>query len=273
MTDKLAEVKRLQKEVVKALETGKDPAPLLKELADVRAAIAMEAEKAELQKIVVARKALKDKAETVKVRVQKQGEAIDAFLKARDNVVNQLQPMLEPLKELAKMGRATWEDDGGECYLYNDAAQFQGAVRGIPKELLPADFNCPALVMAEGSQRSHGKVTEALAYFQWCIGILSNFQKGYMTPHSQTADDSLLLDNETETTEANCLVCGHPEVEAINKSLKEGKSLRDLEAEYKISRSTLSRHKNRCLNLDAIRMVKAEPESPTVSANQTFFRG
>lgn len=255
MTDNtLGEIKALQKRVVKALETGQEPAPILKELAELRAKIAMETEREQLQKIADQRKALKNSAEAVKAKVQKQGDAVDAFLKTRDNVVKQLQAMLEPLKELAKMGRASWENDSGECYLYNDAGQFQGDVRRIPKELLPEDFKCPTLEMMAPGERSHGKATEALHYFQSCIGILSNFQKGYMTTHSQTADDTLLLDNEPETIEANCLVCSHAQAEAINKGLKEGKSLRELETKFNVSRSTLSRHKNRCLGLGAIQI-------------------
>jgi len=249
-------IKQIQKQIVVKLEAGEDVSQLTRQLAEERAKIAAQAEVLELKKIADARQALRDKAEAVKIKVQKQGEAIDNFLGKRDDVVKQLQPMLEPLKELARMGRATWEGDGGECYLYNDAGQFLGAVRDIPKELLPADFKCPTLEMALPGERSFGKAKEALLYFQSCLGILSNFQKGYMTPDSKPGDDSLLLDNEPETTEVNCLVCGHPEVEAINKRLKEGKSLRDLEAEYNVSRSTLSRHKNRCLNLGAVRVTE-----------------
>ncbi|MEW6143360.1 MAG: hypothetical protein AB1597_09470 [Chloroflexota bacterium] len=273
MTDnRIGEIKAIQKRIVNALEAGEDVSKLRNELARVRAEIAAEAEVTELKKIAGQRQALRDKAEAVKARVQKQGEAIDGFLKARDNVVAQLQPMLEPLRELARMGKATWEGDGGECYLYNDPGHFQGAVWGIPKELLPADFKCPTLVMAEPGERSHGKATEALAYFQWCIGILSSFQKGSMTSHSKPSDDSLLLDNEPETTEANCLVCQHEKVAEINEALKSGRPLRELETEYNVSRSTLSRHKNRCLNPGAIRMKPVGmEESDTASANKTYF--
>ena len=64
---------------------------------------------------------------------------------------------------------------------------------------------------------------------------------------------------EGETTsevELSCRVCQHPEREAIDKALREGRSLRDIETEFNVPRSTLSRHKNRCLNLGAIRVVE-----------------
>jgi len=253
----MATITELQKKIVKALEAGQDPAPILKELAELRASIAMEAEKEELQEVADKRQALRDKAETVKGKVQKQGEAIDAFLKARDNLVSQLQAFLEPARGLARMGRATWEGDPGECYLYNDSGQFQASISGIPKELLSEDFKCPILEMTAPGERSLGKAGEALRYLEACIGTLANLRKGFITGHSQPTDEGLLLDNEPEADpETNCLVCRHTEVEAINKGLKEGKSLRDLEGEFSVSRSTLSRHKNRCLNLGAIRIAE-----------------
>lgn len=255
MTDKLAEVRRLQKEIVKALETGKDSAPILKELAELRAKIAMEAEREALQAITDQRKALRDKAEAVKVKVQQQGQAIDNLLVFRDDLVKQLQPLLDPMRELAKKGGASWERDPGECYLYNDATQFQGAVRDIPRELLPVGFTCATLEMTAPGERSFGKSSEAFRYFAACIGILQNFRKGSMTPTSQPTDDSLLLDGEPEA-ETNCLVCGHEAVEAINKGLKGGKPLRELETEFNVSRSTLCRHKNRCLNMGTIRITE-----------------
>ena len=57
----------LQKEIVKALEAGQDPAPILKELGELRAKLAAEGELAELQKVANERQALRDKAEAVKV--------------------------------------------------------------------------------------------------------------------------------------------------------------------------------------------------------------
>ena len=52
-------VKDLQKEIIRALEVGDDPAPIEKELADLRARIAAEAEQEMLQKIANARQRLK----------------------------------------------------------------------------------------------------------------------------------------------------------------------------------------------------------------------
>ena len=243
-------IKEIQKQIVVKLEKGEDISELSRQLAQERAKIATQAEIEELQKIADARQTFKKRAEDVKATVERQAVAIDEFLAHRDKILPQLQELVEPMKQLARMGRASWEGDSGECYIYNDSGPFQAAVRDIPKELMPADFKCPTLEMAIPSEHSSGKAKEALFYLEACIGILTNFRKGFMIPTSMSTDGNLLLDNEAET--GHCLVCVHPEVETINKQIKEGKSLRDLEAEFKVSRSTLSRHKNHCLNLSAI---------------------
>ena len=101
------------------------------------------------------------------------------------------------------------------------------------------------------------KESEALKYLQYSIGILADFRKGFMSSHSKPTDDSLLLDNETEPPAVNCLVCNHEKLEDINRALQDGRPLRELETEFDISRSTLSRHKNSCLNLGGVRFIDA----------------
>lgn len=271
MTDKLSEIKRLQKAIVSALEKGQDVSELSRELARVRATIAAEAEVEELKKIASQRQALRDKAEAVKEKVKKQGEAIDALLTARDKLIGQLQPLIEPMGELSQLAHPSWERDPGSCYLFNDVMSFQASVTGIPRELLGAGFACPTLEMTEPGERSPGKATQALQYLRVCVGILASFRKGTMTAYSHPTDSGLLLDVESDRdsyADSPCKVCRAPEREAIDQALKGSKSLRDIEAQYGISRSSLSRHKNRCLNLGAVRV---EPESPTSSACQTFL--
>jgi len=257
MTADLAEVKRLQKAIVQCLERGEDSTALLQELSEVRAEIARGIEREELSKVAERRKELRERAEAVKARVERQGAAIDAFLQARDELVRQLEPCFEPLRELARMGAGPWDREPGECYRYADAMQFLGALRDIPAELLPEDFSCPTLQMTQPGELSIGKVNEALFYLQSCMGILASFQKGAMPSRSEPAADSLLLDGADKGSREIplvCRVCDHVDVKAINTALQDGRSLRDIESEFSISRSTLSRHRNRCLNLGAVRM-------------------
>lgn len=237
-------IKAIQKQIVAKLEVGEDVSELSRQLAQERAKIAAEVEVSELKKIASERQKLRDAAEAVKVKVQKQNEAIDAFLKARDTLISQLQPLLEPMKELAKMQAPSWEREPGECYLFNDIGQFAAAVQGIPEGYLPADFGAHFLEMREGTQKADNKAVEAYTYLQWCVGILSNLQKGIRTLPLKSVDGLMALDNKPEIEVGNCLVCSHPERETIDNLLRQGKSLRDLESEFGVSRSTLSRHKN-----------------------------
>jgi len=257
MTDGLGEIKRLQKRIVSTLEKGEDVSSLSRELAKIRAEIATEAEVQELAKVADRRQALRGNAEAIQAKVQEQSEAIDAFLKARDAMTDALAPSLEPMRELAQMANPSWERNPGQCYLYGDAGSFTAAVKGVPRELLPADFACPTLEMTEPGERSPGMAAQAVAYFEYCVSILASFRKGTMATHLYPTDTGLLLDGESETPEIElaCLVCQHEKVEVINKALQDGRPMRELEAEYGVSRSTLSRHKNRCLNLGAIRLV------------------
>jgi hypothetical protein len=245
----MATITELQKKVVKALETGQDPAPILKELADVRAAIAMEAEQAELQKVVDARKALRDKAEQVTVKIQKQTEAIGTFLKVRDNITEALLPIISKAKELP--------DLHDKCFAeFHDPMQ-AGAITRAAGGFLPADLTIPILQLGKGEQYAYDASKQALMYLNYAYGLLANLQKIESKPVQPSIDPELDFgDNHSETAEANCIVCAHEAVEAINKGLKEGRPLRDLETEFKVSRSSLSRHKQRCLGLSAIKIVE-----------------
>jgi len=248
----------IQKEIVKALETGQDPAPILKELGELRAKIAAEGELAELQKIADEHQALRDKAEAVKAKVEKQSRAIDKFLELRDTLVSQLQPLLEPMAELAKRGAAAWERDPGECYIFTDVGLFSAAVERIPQGYLPADFACPFLEMQGGEVDAVGKASEAYSYFMATYGILAAFSKGISALPLSPAEGLVAVDNEPEIEPepeaGSCIVCSHAEVETINNLLSQNKPLRDIESEFGVSRSSLSRHKSRCLNLGVIRI-------------------
>lgn len=248
-------IKAIQKQIIVKLEAGEDVSELTRRLAQERAKIAAQAEIEQLKKIANERQALRDKAEAVKAKVQKQGKAIDAFLKLRDTLVSQLQPLLEPMNKLAKMAAPSWARDPGACYSgFGDMGQFAGAVRQVPAGYLPVGFGCPFLEMAGGQVDALGKASEAYSYFTSALGILAGFQKGVSTLPLRSAEGLMAIDNEPETEAGSCIVCSHAEVETINNLLRQGKPLRDIESDFEVSRSSLSRHKNNCLNLGVIRI-------------------
>lgn len=233
-----AEIRRLQKEFIKARETGRDVAPILKELAEVRAKIAMAAEAEAMDKIVAQRQALKGKAEAVKVKVQKQNDSITTFLKLRDSITEALMPILEQAKELPKLQEACYEQ-------YHDAFVFEADIRQITKGYLSMDgFSCPILEMASGVTRGYDTASQAFFYLQSGYGLLANLKKGEMIIPQKSGGE---FDGELEVDPypvSPCKLCQHPDREAIDKALQNGRSLRDIEAEFEgVSRSSLSRHK------------------------------
>ena len=239
-------IKAIQKQIVAKLEVGEDVSELTRRLAQERARIAAQIEVEELKKIVDERQQLRDKAAKVQEKVKLQGEAIDAFLKVRDAIITPLAELVEKARDLPKLQ--------SECYAqYHDAFVFGGDMRQIPKGYLLADFNCPILDMASGVSESYDVAAQAFFYLQSGLGLLANLTKGEMTiPGKPAGEFDGELEPETES--GSCIVCSHPEVEAINSLLRQGKPLRDIEAEFDVSRSSLSRHKNNCLNLGAVRV-------------------
>jgi hypothetical protein len=242
-------IKEIQKKIIVKREAGEDITELAQELVQERAKEATAAEVKELDKIVAERQVLRDKATKVQQKTKLQGEAIDTFLTKRDAITEALAPILEKARELPQLQ--------GECYAqYHDSFMLGADIRTLPKGYLPANFSCPMLEMASGISESYDAAAMALFHLRAGLGFLTNLTKGEMTVPEKPPgefDGDLGVEPElnpgTAEVEANCRICQHPEREAIDKALKANRSLRDIETEFNVSRSTLSRHKNRCLNL------------------------
>lgn len=236
MTTELASIRELQKRIVRALETGQDPAPILKELADLRASIAMEAEKAELQKIVNERQALRDKAEAVKVKVQKQGEAIDTFLKARDSITEALIPILQRAMELPGLQN--------ECYSQYHAPGEMSFLMKLPEGYLPKGLAIPMLEGADRVSDAYDRAAQAVWYIGAGCGLLQSLIRTDRSLLERAATEFEAIEPDADPYPGPpCKVCQDPEREAIDKAIKEGVSLRDIASQYGISKSTVDRHK------------------------------
>jgi hypothetical protein len=252
----------LQKQIVDALEEGKDPAGLLEELAEVKASLLLDAEREALQAIANERKDLKNRALEIVARVKRQGEAIDDFLEFKAFVLDNLVPMLPKVLKLAKMANPSWAEEPGECCIFDSIASFQAQVKDIPHEILPEGFACPTLEMSNGQISSQGQAMMAYKHFQACVGILQGFQKGNMRVSSKPTDKGLMLD-ETKPEHSTpkpeefivktCPVCDHEHADDINRALKDHRPLRDIEKQYGISKSSLSIHNRKC----PVRMIDA----------------
>ena len=238
-------IKAIQKQIVAKLEAGEDVSELTKRLAQERAKIAAQTEVEELKKIVDERQTLRDKATKIQERVKLQSEAIDTFLKARDAVTEALEPIVDKARELPKLQ--------SECYAgFNDIQQFSWTVRRIPLDYLGKDFGCPVLEGKDGIADCRDRATQAFWYIGAGLGLLQSLKRGLSQLPLKKAEG--LLGNEPESEAGGCIVCSHVEVKAINNLLRQGKPLRDIESEFEVSRSSLSRHKNNCLNLGAVRI-------------------
>jgi len=235
-------IAQIRQKIVEAQERGECTSALEKQLRQARLEEATKAEVAELQKIASQRLEWQKQADKVQEKVKKQGELITHFLELRDAITG-------PLKDLIDQAWASGLIKAqNECYeQYHDVFQFGATVRGIPKNgYLPEGFCCPQLIMANGKDYSQDKAAEALYYMQAAYGFLMNLTKGEMTVFQQEVDDGVGHDTENEGDEGqsqSCKVCAHAEVEAINKLLRQGRHLRDIESEFDVSRSSLSRHK------------------------------
>ena len=237
-------IKAIQKQIIVKIEAGEDVSELTRRLAQERAQIAARAEVAELQKIANERQALRDKAEAVKVKVQKQGEAIDAFLKARDAITEALLPIFERARELPKLQ--------GECYSqYHDPGILAWEAK-LPDGYLPKGLAVPMLDGKDGVTDSYDRAAQAVWYISAGLGLLQSLIREDRPIPERPATEFEAIEPETEA--GSCIVCSHAEIEAINSLLRQGKPLRDIESEYGVNRSSLSRHKNNCLNLGAIRV-------------------
>ena len=236
----------LQQQIVKALETGNDPGPILKELGELRAKIAQEAELAELQKIAEKRQALRDRAEEVKEKIRLQSEAIDAFLKARDAITTALAPILEQARELPALQAKCSEQ-------YRGSSDLAWATK-LPEGYLPKELTIPFVEGKDKISETYDRAAQAVFYIGAGLGLLQSLKREDRPIPEREATEFEAIEPETSEVEPNCRVCNHEKVEEINKALQNGRPLRELETEFDVSRSTLSRHKNNCLSLGAIRI-------------------
>jgi hypothetical protein len=243
-------IQRLRQKIVERKMAGEDYSELSRQLIKERAKEKVEKEIADLDVVANKRKEWNRQSDRVKNRRTDQDKAIDHFLELRDTVI-------EPLKE--SIDRARSNDlikAQNDCYeQYHDPFAFGAAVGSIPKGYLPEDFTCPILVMADGKTPAYDRAAEALWYMQAAYGFLANLVKGEMTAFQREVDDGVGYSTEPETEAGNCIVCRHSYVETINNLLRQGKPLRDIESEFDVSRSSLSRHKNLCMNLGAVRFT------------------
>lgn len=233
-------IEQVKREIVAAQVRGEPTDKLERALKDAILEQQVETEVAKLHEIATQRLKWQNQADKIKERVVKQDAAIDTFISLRDSVTGPLKAVIEKAREAGLLKAQE------ECYVeFHDPYAFGGVVSTLPKGYLPDGYSCPALVMASGQDYSYEAVAQAIWYLNAGYGLLMNLKKGQMTINLKEFDDGLGKDSEgEEEAPRRCSVCDHPSRDAINKALLQGRSLRDIEAEFDaVSRSSLSRHK------------------------------
>ena len=230
-------IKLIQKKIIVRLEKGEDVSELTEQLAQERAKIAAEAEVEELKKKADERRQLREQAAELKAKIEKHTEAIAVFLKARDVVVGALLPVLEQAKELPKLQGACDETFSGPGQL----AHFQT----LPEGYLPKELTVPFLESMDGVTSCFDRAAEGAWYLSAGLGLLQSLISKDRPIPTRPAEEFEAVEPEL----GQCNVCAHPDLETINAQLRQGTPLRDIERQFSVSRSSLSRHKNSCFEV------------------------
>ena len=203
-----------------------------------------DAEFAELRIMAAQRSEWQKAAQSISERVSRQNEAIAHFMKARDGVTIELLSVIEKLRPLVEAQEA--------CYTeFENAAAFNNAVAAIPKGYLPA-VTCHNLATNDGKiiglHLSNLSLVEDFESWRELLDNIIKTQETVTTQNEVTGDPDAGTSEDTNSPARSCVICEHPQREAIDKALADGVSLRDIEAQYPgASRYSLSRHKQHAI--------------------------
>jgi len=171
----MATVTELRKQIVAALEKGEPTEGLERQLKEARLVEQTSKEVSELQGIASKRQELKQRADSIVAKAKLQGEAIDAFLQARDAII-------EPLQAIVKQARALPQLQE-KCYAeFHDGLQAGWAVRATGG-FLPEDFTYPMLDFADGVTPAYDAASRVFQFLSFGLGILSNLRKNERKPN------------------------------------------------------------------------------------------
>jgi len=237
-------IQAIRKQIVEGESRGEDTSKLVESLKRARTeeknimdAEINDAELAELRTMAAQRSEWQKAAQSIAERVSRQNEAVSRFLKARDGVTIELLSIIEKLRPLVEAQQA--------CYAeFENAASFNNAVATIPKGYLPA-ITCHNLAMNDDKIMGlHLSNLSLVEDFESWRETLDSIIKTQETFTGLTAGPDAITSEDTNSPARSCVICEHPQREAIDKALADGVSLRDIEAQFPgASRSSLSRHK------------------------------
>ena len=233
------EIESIRTRIVEALAEGKPTGDLERQLVEARTAEATRLELDTLRPQAERRRQRREQAAALVEPAKAQSEAIDRFLAARDAVIGPLLELLPKAGELVS--------------LQNSATVLRGFVAPALAEFLPPGFTTPVITGKDGVSDCHDRAAEALYYIRSGCGLLQSLQRenravlGQVTPTAGTDDDEDDSADEVETVGVACSICRHERATDIVAALESGRSLRDIGAEFNVSKSALSRHRGHLL--------------------------
>lgn len=247
----MSKIDTLRQQIVESQTKGKATSALEKQLKEARLDEQIAKEVKDLQQVADQRLKWQREADKIKEKVSLQEEAIARFLALRDSLIGL------PVKELLDRAQELIAAQN-ECYVqFHDTFQFGATVGRIPKGYLPGGFSCPRLGLVGDQDYSYDKAAEGIYSLRAGYGFLVAIVRGSMAAFQREMDDGVGHSGDDDPyPDPGCSVCQHLEREAIDKALKEGVPLRTIEAGHGVSRSSLDRHKHRCLNLGPIRITE-----------------
>jgi hypothetical protein len=238
---------------------------LRQEEEDLRKAQEFDADMADLKRQAETRLAWQAQVRDIQVRTKRQGEAIESFLPLRDSVTALIKQVAQKVQELTGAQELCFKE-------FPDSAAFRKAIVAIPPEYLSAGLVCPILVSNHaGWEARLSELPIASDLESWGDHMNTIVNVPDIIPALPPAPADL-VDVDLEEGDLagpgskSCCVCDHPLRADIEKAMAEGRTLRDIEAEFKdVSKSSLSRHSKH--------MVSEEPSSLSQQPVETMKVG
>ena len=166
-------IKSIQKKLLLAIEEGNDELrkQYADELAQARANVARKQEEEALKTELQNRDILRRRAEKIAEKCKAQGDAIDALLKARDEILPGLKEVVEKAKILPRLHEKTWE-------YYANAEQLGSNPRArVPKGYLPAKLKAATLEVKGGTRTARDVSHEALYFLRNAYALLAALER------------------------------------------------------------------------------------------------
>ena len=229
----MSNISDLRKRIVAALIKGEPVDGLERQLRQAKVDELEKTEMVELKRIAEQRLGWEKKVVEIKGRIGKQSEAVKRYLVARDAILAPIEAMIAQVKALAAMEQ--------EATAYR-ACDFSEDTRALPLQF-GADLRDPTL----GHRHWTGFDTTAQAakYLEDAHDLLSGmYTFDYSPSSSEPLKDDLASSDVHDAVEfRECNVCQHKDRTAIDLALQANQSLRDIESQFGVSKSSLHRHK------------------------------